>query len=66
MSASRKGFCSMELISYTYLMNNNNNNNNNNNERYQLYWDRTIITNRTISNNRPDITLIDKVKKKPF
>jgi hypothetical protein len=36
------------------------------NERYKLYWDRTIITNRTISNNRPDITLIDKVKKKTF
>jgi hypothetical protein len=31
------------------------------NERYELYWDRTII-----SNNRPDITLIDKVKKKTF
>jgi hypothetical protein len=27
------------------------------NERYNLYWDRTI------SNNRPDITLTDKVKK---
>jgi hypothetical protein len=36
------------------------------NERYKLYWDRTIITDRTISNNRPDITLIDKVKKKTF
>jgi hypothetical protein len=30
------------------------------NERYKLYWDRTI------SNNRPDITLTDKVKKKTF
>jgi len=36
------------------------------NERYKLYWDRTILTDRTASNNRPDITLIDKVKKKPF
>jgi hypothetical protein len=36
------------------------------NERYKLHWDRTIITDRTVSNNRPDITLIDKVKKKPF
>jgi hypothetical protein len=33
------------------------------NARYKLYWDRTIITDRTVSNNRPDITLIDKVKK---
>jgi hypothetical protein len=37
------------------------------NERYKLSWDRTIITDRTISNNRPDRNLIDKVrKKKPF
>jgi hypothetical protein len=36
------------------------------NERYKLYWDRTIITDTTVSDNRPDITLIDKVKKKPF
>jgi hypothetical protein len=36
------------------------------NERYKLYWDRTIITDRTISDNRPDITLIDKVKEKTF
>jgi hypothetical protein len=34
------------------------------NERYKLYRDRTIITDRTVSNNRPDITLIDKIKKK--
>jgi hypothetical protein len=33
------------------------------NERYKLYWDRTIITDRTVSNNRPDITWIDKIKK---
>lgn len=26
----------------------------------RLYWDRGIITDRTISHNRPDITLIDK------
>jgi hypothetical protein len=30
------------------------------NARYKLYWDRTV------SNKRPDITLIDKVKKKTF
>jgi hypothetical protein len=36
------------------------------NERYKLYWDRTIITDTTTSNNRPDITLIGKIKKKTF
>jgi hypothetical protein len=36
------------------------------NERYKLYWDRTIITDKTVSDNRPDITLTDEVKKKPF
>ena len=29
-----------------------------------LYWDRPIITNKTIDFNRPDILLIDKVNKK--
>jgi hypothetical protein len=36
------------------------------NERYKLYWDRTIITDRTVSDNRPDVILTDKVKKKTF
>uniref|UniRef100_A0A2H1W504 SFRICE_021545 n=1 Tax=Spodoptera frugiperda TaxID=7108 RepID=A0A2H1W504_SPOFR len=32
------------------------------NERFKLYWDRTI-TDKTIYNNRPDITMLDKQKK---
>lgn len=28
-----------------------------------LYWDRTLLTDRTIGANRPDITYIDKVSK---
>ena len=30
------------------------------NETHRMYWDRTIITDKTIHHNRPDITLIDK------
>ncbi|XP_050549514.1 uncharacterized protein LOC126910674 [Spodoptera frugiperda] len=33
------------------------------NEHFKLYWDRTIITDKTIYNNRPDITMLDKQKK---
>jgi hypothetical protein len=33
------------------------------NEIIKLYWDRSLITDKTIHNNRPDITLIDKVRK---
>lgn len=29
----------------------------------KLYWDRTIMTDHQINNNRPDITYIDKVNK---
>lgn len=31
-----------------------------------MYYDRTIITDHTIYNNRPDITLVDKTKKHTF
>lgn len=34
------------------------------NGRYKLYWDRPMITDRTIRANRPDIVLFDKVEKK--
>jgi hypothetical protein len=34
------------------------------NQDFNLYWDRTIYTARTVSNNRLDITLIDKADKK--
>jgi hypothetical protein len=34
------------------------------NQTFTLYWDKTISTARTVSNNRPDITLIDKAAKK--
>ena len=30
------------------------------NNLYKLYWDRAIITDRTVAHNRPDIVLIDK------
>ena len=33
------------------------------NNSYRLYWDRSVITDRTISANRPDIVLTDKSKK---
>jgi hypothetical protein len=33
------------------------------NETHQLYWDRALITDKTIHFNRPDITLVDKTKK---
>lgn len=33
------------------------------NETHKLYWDRTIHTDKTIINNRPDITLINKIDK---
>jgi hypothetical protein len=34
------------------------------NQAFTLYWDRAIYTARTVSNNTPDITLIDKATKK--
>lgn len=34
------------------------------NHRYVLYWDRPIITDRTVDYNRPDLILIDKDSKK--
>ncbi|XP_044756916.1 uncharacterized protein LOC123315325 [Coccinella septempunctata] len=33
------------------------------NQRYKLYWDATLITDRGVANNRPDIALFDKEKK---
>jgi hypothetical protein len=33
------------------------------NETIKLYWDRSLITDKTIRNNRPDITLVDKLSK---
>ncbi|XP_064072076.1 uncharacterized protein LOC113393371 [Vanessa tameamea] len=36
------------------------------NNRYRIYWDRTIITDKTIHFNRPDITLHDKIKKNVY
>lgn len=36
------------------------------NQRYKMYYDRTIITDHTIYNNRPDITLIDKQSKHTY
>ncbi|XP_031333846.1 uncharacterized protein LOC116163856 [Photinus pyralis] len=36
------------------------------NETHRLYWDRTIYTDKTVTSNRPDITLIDKVAKQTY
>lgn len=36
------------------------------NERVRLYWDRTIHTDKTITCNRPDITLIKKNTKETY
>jgi hypothetical protein len=33
------------------------------NEIIKFYWDRSLITDKTIHNNRPGITLVDKVSK---
>lgn len=33
------------------------------NNTHRLYWDRSVLTDRTIVHNRPDIILIDKVRK---
>lgn len=36
------------------------------NSEYKLYWDRTILTNRSVQYNRPDITLVNKRSKEVF
>ena len=33
---------------------------------YKLYWDRTILTDKTVHFNRPDIVLHDKLQKTVF
>jgi hypothetical protein len=33
------------------------------NEIIELYWDRSLITDKTIHNNRSGVTLVDKVRK---
>jgi hypothetical protein len=60
---------------FTVNTNNNNNNNNNHilykyekqivleNDNYKLYWDRTLLMDKTILFNQPDITLADKTNK---
>lgn len=35
-------------------------------ENCKIYWNREIITDRTITNNRPDIVLTDKIKKTTY
>jgi hypothetical protein len=46
--------------------NNNNNNNKLENENFKLYWNRSIITDKTIPSNRPDITFMNKTTKNTF
>jgi hypothetical protein len=36
------------------------------NENIKLYWNRSIITDKTIPSNRPDITLMNKTTKNTF
>lgn len=36
------------------------------NDQYKLYYDRTILTDRTVHNNRPDITFVDKQNRQTF
>ncbi|XP_044765520.1 uncharacterized protein LOC123321825 [Coccinella septempunctata] len=36
------------------------------NERYRLYWDATMLTDRGVAHNRPDITLFDKQRESCF
>jgi hypothetical protein len=36
------------------------------NENFKLYWNRSILTDKTIHFNRPDITFMNKKTKKPF
>lgn len=33
------------------------------NQRYKLYWDTTLVTDRGVAHNRPDVTLFDKQKE---
>jgi hypothetical protein len=36
------------------------------NDNFKLYWNRSIITDKTISSNRPDITFMNKKTKNTF
>jgi ribosomal protein L37E len=36
------------------------------NDNFKLYWNRSIITDKIISVNRPDITLTNKKKQRPL
>jgi len=36
------------------------------NENFKLYWNRSMLTDKTISFNRPDITFINKRAKNTF
>lgn len=36
------------------------------NTEYRLYWDTTIVTDKPVANNRPDITLVDKANKTAY
>jgi hypothetical protein len=37
------------------------------NDNFKLYWNRSIITDKTIPSNRPDVTVMNKKKRRtPF
>jgi hypothetical protein len=70
------GFKFLRLdINLEYNNNNNNNNNNNykytqanvlENDNFKLYWNRSILTDKTIPFNGPDITFMNKKTKNTF
>ena len=36
------------------------------NDNFKLYWNRSIITDKTVLSNRPDITFMNKTTKNTF
>jgi hypothetical protein len=36
------------------------------NDNFKLYWNRSIITDKTVPSNRPDITFTNKKQRTPF
>ena len=36
------------------------------NDNFQLYWNRSVLTDKTVLSNRPDITFMNKITKNAF
>jgi len=61
----------IDQVQQQCIINNNNNNNNTpanvlENENFKLYWNRSILTDKTITFNRPDISFMNKKTKNTF